>query len=109
MFKNLFITLFSLVFTIITPNFVIAQTTHLLPPLPGYHYEKVCYTSLIPFPHSQCDYRLVRHYTVIVPRHKRYMPDIRYKYHYMPVNKHNRRPPPRRHAPPVHKPKQVYK
>lgn len=74
MIKSLLITLYSLMFMICLPLLASAQSSTLPPPPPGYHYERICYTSLVPFPHSQCDYRLVRNYRYVIPYHRHYSP-----------------------------------
>lgn len=65
-----------------------------VPPPPGYHYERVCYTPLIPFPHSECNYRLIKHYRPAPP------PSKPYHHYYKHAPPPPRGPRPWHHLPP---------
>ena len=94
--KKFIISMFMLFTLLLISSVSYAQP---VPPPPGYHYERVCYTSLIPFPHSECSYRLIKHYRPAPPPprpyHNYYRPAPPPPHHGQRPGHHP--PPPRHH------------
>ena len=94
--KNIIMAVFVLFIMMVIPSIASAQPA----PPPGTHWERVCYTSLIPYPHSKCEYRIVYNRFIPPPprhhHHNYYTPGPRPGHHPPPPppNHHNHHPGP---------------